>query len=80
MGYAELIHLRLQTLTPEKQAEIYDFVEFIATRGGALMTNPAMPDDWSPAEFSRLSMAHAMRGLESDPVAYSVDDLKERWQ
>ena len=33
MGYAELIHQRLQTLPQEKQAEVYDFVEFIATRG-----------------------------------------------
>ena len=32
MGYAELIQQRLQTLPQEKQAEIYDFVEFIATR------------------------------------------------
>jgi hypothetical protein len=32
MGYAELIHHRLLTLPPEKQAEVYDFVEFIATR------------------------------------------------
>ena len=32
MGYAELIHQRLQTLPQEKQAEVYDFVEFISTR------------------------------------------------
>jgi len=40
--------------------------------------------DWMPklsfTEFSRVSMTQAMRGLENDPVAYSVDDLKERWQ
>jgi hypothetical protein len=32
MGYAELIHHRLLTMPPEKQAEVYDFVEFIASR------------------------------------------------
>jgi hypothetical protein len=32
MGYADLIHQRLQTLTEQKQAEVYDFVEFIASR------------------------------------------------
>jgi hypothetical protein len=32
MGYAELIHQRLQTLPQDKQAEVYDFVEFIAMR------------------------------------------------
>ncbi len=35
MGYAELINQRLQTLPQAKQAEVYDFVEFIATRPGA---------------------------------------------
>ncbi len=33
MGYAELlIHQRLQTFPLEKQAEVYDFVEFLASR------------------------------------------------
>jgi len=80
MGYAELIHLRLQTLPPEKQAEIYDFVEFIASRAVVPAAATRVPDDWSFTEFSRVSMTQAMRGLENDPVAYSVDDLKERWQ
>jgi hypothetical protein len=80
MGYAELIHLRLQTLPPDKQAEIYDFVEFIASRAVVVAANTGMPDDWSADEFSRFSMTQAMRGLENDPVVYSVDDLKERWQ
>lgn len=80
MGYAELIHLRLQTLPPEKQAEIYDFVEFIAARSSAVRANTEMRGDWTEAEFSRLSLAQAMRGLEDDPVTYSLDDLQERWQ
>jgi hypothetical protein len=32
MGYAEMIRLRVQTLPQEKQTEVFDFVEFIATR------------------------------------------------
>lgn len=32
MGYAELIQQRLQVLPQEKLAEVYDFVERIATR------------------------------------------------
>lgn len=75
MGYAELIQLRLQTLSPEKQAEVYDFVEFIATRNQTAATV-----DWTNAEFSRLSMAQALRGLENDPVDYALTDVKERWQ
>lgn len=38
MGYAELINQRLQTLPQTKQAEVYDFVEFIATRPGVTET------------------------------------------
>lgn len=36
IGYAELIQQRGQVLPQEKQAEIFDFVEFIATRHQAL--------------------------------------------
>jgi len=32
MGYAELIEKRLLTLSEAKQAEVFDFVEFLATR------------------------------------------------
>ena len=75
MGYAELIQKRLQTLPPDKQAEVYDFVEFIATR-----SQKAAPVDWTNEEFARLSMAQALRGLENDPVDYALADVKERWQ
>lgn len=34
MGYAELIE-RVQTLPADKQAEVFDFVEFLATRNVA---------------------------------------------
>ena len=32
MGYAELIEKKLLTLPEAKQAEVFDFVEFLATR------------------------------------------------
>jgi len=32
MGYAELIQQRVQNLTSDKQAQVFDFVEFIARR------------------------------------------------
>lgn len=32
MSYAELIEKRLQTLPESKQAEVFDFVEFLAAR------------------------------------------------
>ncbi len=74
MGYAELIQRRLQTLSPEKQAEIYDFVEFIAARPPKVV-----PTDWTDESFSRFSMVQALRGLENDPVDYALSDVKERW-
>ncbi len=41
MGYAELIHQRLQTLPSDKQAEVHDFVEFLALRSQSAL----VPDD-----------------------------------
>ena len=38
MGYAELIQQRLQGLSQEKLAEVYDFVELIATRDPVVET------------------------------------------
>ena len=80
MGYAELIYQRLQTLSLEKQAEVYDFVEFIAARVHATEAAAKRHALWTDQEFSRLSLTHAMRGLENDPVDYQLTDLKERWQ
>lgn len=31
-------------------------------------------------DFSKSSMAEAMRGLEDHPVTYTGADIKERWQ
>jgi len=80
MGYAELIE-RLQTLPHEKQAEVFDFVEFLAARGGNTGGAAHLADgDWTDAEFSSMAMAQALRGIENDPVAYTRDDLREQWQ
>ncbi len=80
MGYAELIE-RLQTLPHEKQAEVFDFVEFLATRGGSTGGVAHLAhSDWTDAEFSKMAMAQALRGIEDDPVAYTRDDLREQWQ
>lgn len=80
MGYAELIQQRLQTLSQEQQAEIYDFVEFLAARSSHPESREKQSSDWTDGEFRQMSMAQAMRGLEDDPVSYGPDDIKERWQ
>jgi len=79
MGYAELIE-KLQTLPAEKQAEVFDFVEFLAARFGKAKNKPFAHDEWSDAEFAEFAMGQVMRGMEDEPVLYTRDDLKECWQ
>jgi hypothetical protein len=79
MGYAELIE-RLQALPQDKQAEVFDFVEFLAHRSGFAQQPPHAHTDWSDAEFANLAMKQALRDIEDEPVAYTASDLRERWQ
>lgn len=79
MGYAELIE-KLRTLPQEKQAEVFDFVEFLAARFGKAKHTPPARGDWTDAEFTELAIRQALRGMEDEPVAYTRDDLKEHWQ
>lgn len=80
MGYAELIE-KLQALPEDKRAEVFDFVEFLASRF-------AVPDagekrdvtDWHDAEFGAFSLGQALRDMEDDPAVYSRDDLRESWR
>jgi len=78
MGYAELI-ARLQALPQDKQVEVFDFVEFLAARSGSADNQPAHAE-WTDAEFANMTMTQALRGMEDDPVGYTVADLRERWQ
>ncbi|WP_395457512.1 DUF2281 domain-containing protein (plasmid) [Azospirillum melinis] len=77
MGYAELIK-KLQSLPEDKQAEVFDFVEFLAARFAA--STDASRGEWSESQFAEFSMEQAMRGMEDDPVTYSRDDLREVWR
>ena len=44
MTYADLIQQRLQTLSPAQQAEVFDFVEFLASRRAAAAVAPPTAD------------------------------------
>ncbi|PWC39050.1 DUF2281 domain-containing protein [Azospirillum sp. TSO35-2] len=77
MGYAELIE-KLQALPEDKQAEVFDFVEFLAARFAASKTGGKA--DWADGEFAEFSMEQAIRGMEDDPVTYSREDLRETWR
>jgi hypothetical protein len=79
MGYAELIS-KLEALPREKQAEVFEFVEFLSARCGTSTGKPVTHTEWTDAEFSELSMSQAMRGMEQETVTYTREDLRERWQ
>jgi hypothetical protein len=79
MGYAELIN-RLESLPREKQAEVFDFVEFLASRSSTTTDKPHTHTDWTDAEFSELSMHQSLRGMEDECVTYTRADLREQWQ
>ncbi|TAJ77161.1 MAG: DUF2281 domain-containing protein [Gallionellaceae bacterium] len=78
MGYTELIS-RLEALPRAKQAEVFEFVEFLSARCGTSTGKPLGHADWSDTEFSELSMSQAMRGMEQDTAIYTREDLQERW-
>ncbi len=79
MGYAELIS-KLKALPREKQAEVFEFVEFLSARCDTATGKPLTHAEWTDADFSELSMRQALRGMEEEPVAYTREDLRERWQ
>lgn len=49
MGYTELIE-RVQKLSPEKQSEVFDFVEFLATRHRGETTRELVCDEGNSQE------------------------------
>lgn len=79
MGYAELIQQRLQSLPPDKQAEIYDFVEFLVARSTPI--EPATPQ---PAENARLKHALAEaraawpRRMTAEEIDSEVAAMRDR--
>ena len=79
MGYAELIE-RLQALPQDKQAEVFDFIEFLSARCGVTSVKHLSRADWTDEDFSAMAMTQALRGIENDPVTYTFSDLRERWQ
>lgn len=80
MGYAELIE-RVKSLPPEKRAEVFDFVEFLASQAQREATSPEATsvNEWTDDEFAQFAYEQLSRGTDADPVTYSLDDLKERW-
>ncbi|QFY89513.1 DUF2281 domain-containing protein [Magnetovirga frankeli] len=76
MNIAVLVE-KLQGLPAEKQVEVFDFVDYLASRftPSAALTQT----DWPEGDFSTLSLSQAMRGMEEEAELYSLADIKEPW-
>ena len=79
MSNAKSITEKIAALPPERQAEIFDFVEFIVARYGGLSGQGLAQYEWTDDAFAASSMQQALRGMEDESVIYTSDDLKERW-
>jgi len=73
MGYADIISQKVQQLSLEKQAEVLNFVEFIALRssGGT---------EWPDKDFFEMSLEQALRDEQDDSVNYAATDCRELWR
>ncbi|AGX87757.1 DUF2281 domain-containing protein [Candidatus Symbiobacter mobilis] len=59
---------KLQALPENKQAEVWDFVDYLASRFGT----PSAPEQAASGDqnFSIMSMSQALRGLQDEPDLY----------
>ncbi len=67
MTVTEQIIERVKALPEAVQAEVLDFVEFLE----------AKTDNGRDFSWSHFSLSQAMRGMESEPALYSLDDVKD---
>ena len=65
---SEKIMEYIQKLPPSFQEEVLDYLEFLLAKA-----------EREDKEWSRLSLASAMRGMEDEPEIYTVADLKVKY-
>lgn len=70
MTLTEEILQHIQTLPESVKAEVLDFVEYLELKSKKVEEEV----DWSA-----LSLAFAMRGMEKEATPYTMSDLKERF-
>jgi hypothetical protein len=64
----EKIQEYIRKLPPSFQEEILDYLEFLLAKA-----------EHEDKEWSRLSLASAMRGMEDEPGFYTLADLKVKY-
>jgi hypothetical protein len=74
MNVAEKINKQVRRLPEQTQAEVLDFVEYLLTK------REREEDRNEGEEWTRLSLASAMRGMEDEPEPeYTEADFEERF-
>lgn len=71
MTVTEMIVQHVKELPEPVQNEVLDFVEYLETKTAVSGKNR------EDADWSAFSVSQAMRGMESEPSPYSMDDVKE---
>ncbi len=71
---------KVQRLPQDKQAEVFDFVDYLADRFTTSSTPASPSPTWTEEEFSQSALSQALRGMEDEPDLYAQSDLKERWK
>lgn len=74
MSLTELME-KLRTLPKDKQAEVFDFIDYLVGRFGRYDQT-----SWTDAGFAEFSFGQAIRGMEDDPVVYTENDIRAPWQ
>ncbi len=70
MNIVEKILEQVKSMTESDQTEVLDFVEYLKSK------KVRKEED---SEWSRFSLASAMRGIEEEPSPYGLHDIKERF-
>ncbi len=68
MVISEKIQDYIQKLPPSFQEEVLDYLEFLLAKV-----------EREDKEWSRLSLASALRGMEDEPELYTLADLKVKY-
>ena len=68
---------QFRTLPADKQAEVLDFVAFLAQRHG--QSHPAPEEESEESAFHRLSLQAALADMADEPELYGPTDLRKTW-
>jgi len=68
MVLSEKIQEYIGRLPPSFQEELFDYLEFLLAKA-----------EHEDEEWSRMSLASAMRGMEDEPELYTLADLKVKY-